>query len=231
MLQALMGEMEKLSGSISMHGRLCYVPQQPWMQNNTLRQNITFGKQFDEYFYSRVLDACALYRDLQILPLGDNTEIGEKGINLSGGQKARISLARAVYQNHDIYLLDDPMSAVDAHVGSQLFGSVIGPEGMLRNKTRILVTNELSFLEKSDLIIVMNEGKIEYSGKYDDLMQQGAFEQLLIECEKEERERREAEASADEDDENSEPGGSKFKFQKIRIFNLIFSNDWWRFGL
>ncbi|EGT59327.1 CBN-MRP-4 protein [Caenorhabditis brenneri] len=206
MLQALMGEMEKLSGSIAMHGRLCYVPQQPWMQNNTLRQNITFGKQFDEYFYSRVLDACALYRDLQILPLGDTTEIGEKGINLSGGQKARISLARAVYQNHDIYLLDDPMSAVDAHVGSQLFTSVIGPEGMLRNKTRILVTNELSYLAKSDLIIVMNDGKIEYEGKYHDLMQQGAFEQLLLECEQEERERREAEQS-DEEDDNSEPGG------------------------
>ncbi|CAP23114.2 Protein CBR-MRP-4 [Caenorhabditis briggsae] len=201
MLQALMGEMEKISGSISMHGRLCYVPQQPWMQNNTLRQNITFGKQFDEYFYSRVLDAY-----LQILPLGDSTEIGEKGINLSGGQKARISLARAVYQNHDIYLMDDPMSAVDAHVGSQLFNSVIGPEGMLRNKTRILVTNELSYLAKSDLIIVMNDGKIEYEGKYNDLMQQGAFEQLLIECEQEERERREAEASDDES-EGSEPGG------------------------
>uniref|UniRef100_A0A8R1E2N2 Multidrug resistance-associated protein 1 n=12 Tax=Caenorhabditis japonica TaxID=281687 RepID=A0A8R1E2N2_CAEJA len=207
MLQALMGEMEKISGTIAMHGRLCYVPQQPWMQNNTLRQNITFGKQFDEYFYSRVLDACALYRDLQILPLGDSTEIGEKGINLSGGQKARISLARAVYQNHDIYLLDDPMSAVDSHVGYQLFNSVIGPEGMLRNKTRILVTNELSFLEKSDLIIVMKDGYIEYQGKYNELMQKGAFEQLLLECEKEDRERREAEQSADEDDENSEPGG------------------------
>lgn len=207
MLQALMGEMEKISGSISMHGRLCYVPQQPWMQNNTLRQNITFGKQFDEYFYSRVLDACALYRDLQILPLGDSTEIGEKGINLSGGQKARISLARAVYQNHDIYLLDDPMSAVDAHVGCQLFNSVIGPEGMLRNKTRILVTNELSFLEMSDLIIVMKDGKIEYEGKYQELMNQGAFSQLLSECEQEDRERREAAVTDDEDEENSEPGG------------------------
>ncbi|CAI2357743.1 unnamed protein product [Caenorhabditis sp. 36 PRJEB53466] len=207
MLQALMGEMEKISGSISMHGRLCYVPQQPWMQNNTLRQNITFGKQFDEYFYSRVLDACALYRDLQILPLGDSTEIGEKGINMSGGQKARISLARAVYQNHDIYLLDDPMSAVDAHVGSQLFNSVIGPEGMLRNKTRILVTNELSFLEKADLIMVMRDGRIEFEGKYEQLMQQGAFEQLLIECEQEDQKRREAALSADDDDETSEPGG------------------------
>ncbi|CAB3400543.1 unnamed protein product [Caenorhabditis bovis] len=207
LLQALMGEMEKVGGFVGLHGRVSYVPQQPWMQNNTLRQNITFGKQYDEYFYSRVLDACALYSDLQMLNLGDLTEIGEKGINLSGGQKARISLARAVYQNHDIYLLDDPMSAVDAHVGAQLFNSVIGPDGMLRNKTRILVTNELSYLEKADQIIVMKDGKIEFIGRYNELMNKGAFEQLLSECEKEDRERREAEASADEDEENSEPGG------------------------
>lgn len=207
MLQALMGEMEKLNGSIAMHGRLCYVPQQPWIQNNTVRQNITFGKQFNEYFYSRVLDACALQVDLVILPHGDSTEIGEKGINLSGGQKSRISLARAVYQNHDIYLLDDPMSAVDAHVGSQLFNAVVGPEGLLRNKTRILVTNELSYLEKSDLIIVMNNGRIEYEGKYRELMQQGAFEQLLMECANEEKERRATERSQAEEDDSSEPKG------------------------
>ncbi|ULU01203.1 hypothetical protein L3Y34_001516 [Caenorhabditis briggsae] len=208
MLQALMGEMEKLSGSISVHGRFCYVPQQPWIQNNSVRNNITFGKQYNEYFYFRVLDACALQVDLLALPHGDNTEIGEKGINLSGGQKARISLARSVYQNHEIYLLDDPMSAVDAHVGSQMFNSVIGPEGLLRNKTRILVTNELSYLEQSDLIIVMNNGRIEYEGKYRDLMKQGAFEQLLVECAKEERERRATERSQDGDDDNaSEPRG------------------------
>ncbi|EPB75608.1 ABC transporter, ATP-binding protein [Ancylostoma ceylanicum] len=148
-------EMDKLHGYIGLTGRVSYVPQQPWMQNQTIRQNITFGKKFDEYFYNRVLDACALYPDLQMLPLGDMTEIGEKGINLSGGQKARISLARAVYQNHDVYLLDDPMSAVDSHVGAQLFSAVIGPEGMLRNKTRILVTNELAFLKHSDHILIM----------------------------------------------------------------------------
>ncbi|CAD6187548.1 unnamed protein product [Caenorhabditis auriculariae] len=206
LLQALLGEMEKVSGSVAMHGRVSYVPQQAWMQNNTLRNNITFGKQYDEYFYSRVLDACALYSDLQMLPLGDMTEIGEKGINLSGGQKARISLARSVYQNHDIYLLDDPMSAVDAHVGAQLFNSVIGPEGMLRNKTRILVTNELSFLKRSDLILVLKDGQIESEGSYVELMQQGALEQLLIECEEEEQERRRL-ASQSEEEETSEPGG------------------------
>uniref|UniRef100_A0A1I7U262 ABC transmembrane type-1 domain-containing protein n=1 Tax=Caenorhabditis tropicalis TaxID=1561998 RepID=A0A1I7U262_9PELO len=206
LLQALMGEMEKLSGSIAMHGRVCYVPQQPWMQNNSVRQNIIFGKPDNDYFYTRVVDACSLQRDLEILPLGDNTEIGEKGINLSGGQKARISLARAVYQNHDIYLLDDPMSAVDAHVGAELFNNVIGPSGMLRNKTRILVTNELSYLSQSDLIIVMNDGKIEYDGKYGDLMRKGAFNQLLVECEKEDRERRSTLLSEDAGTNTSGPG-------------------------
>ncbi|PAV65009.1 hypothetical protein WR25_08336 isoform B [Diploscapter pachys] len=199
LLQALLGEMERLRGYIGMSGRVSYVPQQPWMQNNTMRNNITFGKKFDEYFYNRVLDACALYPDLQMLPCGDLTEIGEKGINLSGGQKARISLARAIYQNHDVYLLDDPMSAVDAHVGAQLFSAVIGPEGMLRNKTRILVTNELSFLRHSNLIVIIKDGKIEVEGSYAELMQQGALEQLLKECEMEEKERKKTEAESDDD--------------------------------
>ncbi|KAK6033737.1 ABC transporter, ATP-binding protein [Ostertagia ostertagi] len=210
LLQALLGEMDKLRGYVGVSGRVAYVPQQPWMQNQTIRQNIIFGKRqisdefgksianpfksldfsYDEYFYNRVLDACALYPDLQMLPHGDMTEIGEKGINLSGGQKARISLARAVYQNYDVYLLDDPMSAVDSHVGAQIFSSVIGPEGMLRNKTRILVTNELAVLNHSDVIFVMKDGKIEHEGSYKDLMQAGALQPLLEECEKEEEKRR-----------------------------------------
>ncbi|VDL69418.1 unnamed protein product [Nippostrongylus brasiliensis] len=199
-LQALLGEMEKLDGYVGLSGRVSYVPQQPWMQNQTIRQNITFGKKYDEYFYNRVLDACALYPDLQMLPLGDMTEIGEKGINLSGGQKARISLARAVYQNHDVYLMDDPMSAVDSHVGAQLFSSVIGPEGMLRNKTRILITNELAFLNQSDFIYIMNDGKIEHRGTYKELMQSGALEPLLEECEREERQRKRERADSDDDE-------------------------------
>ncbi|KAE9419577.1 hypothetical protein Angca_007423, partial [Angiostrongylus cantonensis] len=207
-LQALLGEMDKLYGYIGLRGRVSYVPQQPWMQNQTVRQNITFGKKFDEYFYNRVLDACALFLDLSTLPFGDMTEIGEKGINLSGGQKARISLARAVYQNHDVYLLDDPMSAVDSHVAAQLFSSVIGPHGMLRNKTRILVTNELSFLKHSDFIYLMKNGRIDREGTYNELMQSGALEALLEECviekvEKRKMEEHEVETEKDEDYENS----------------------------
>lgn len=188
-LLSLLGEMERLQGRVGVHGRVAYVPQQPWMQNETLRQNILFGRHLDEYFYGRVLDACALYPDLAVLANGDRTEIGEKGINLSGGQKARIALARAVYQNLDIYLLDDPLSAVDSHVGAELFHSVIGPDGMLRNKTRILVTHELSYLKYADYILVFSEGRIAAEGTYAELTTMGTgFTQLLEECKTEKEE-------------------------------------------
>ena len=201
LLMSLLGEMGRLRGRIGVHGTVAYVPQQPWMQNQTVRYNITFGKSFDEYFYSRVMDACALYPDMAILPMGDNTEIGEKGINLSGGQKARISLARAVYQSHDIYLLDDPLSAVDSHVGAQLFLNVLGPEGMLRNKTRLLVTHELSYLKYADLILVMQDGKIVSEGSYEEMMKRGAFSQLLEECKTEQEETAQLQKLKEEEEE------------------------------
>ena len=108
--------------------------QQTWIQNATLKNNILFGKSFVDKNYKKVIESCALVTDLGILPAGDKTEIGEKGINLSGGQKQRISLARAVYNDAEIYLLDDPLSAVDAHAGKHIFDSVIGPEGILKKK-------------------------------------------------------------------------------------------------
>ncbi len=120
--------------------------------------------------------------DLEILTGGDETEIGEKGINVSGGQKQRISLARAVYNNADIYLLDDPLSAVDSNVGKHIFDKVIGPKGVLRKKTRILVTHGISFLPLVDQIIVMKEGSISEKGTYDQLLaNKGAFAEFLIE--------------------------------------------------
>ncbi|KAJ8311732.1 hypothetical protein KUTeg_011087 [Tegillarca granosa] len=115
-------------------GSLAYVPQEAWIQNLTLRDNILFGNRYVEKKYQRIIKACALEQDLTVLSAGDMTEIGEKGINISGGQKQRVSLARAVYCNADIYLLDDPLSAVDSHVGRHLFNNVIGPEGLLRHK-------------------------------------------------------------------------------------------------
>ncbi|MFH4978425.1 hypothetical protein AB6A40_005134 [Gnathostoma spinigerum] len=182
LLSAILGEMEKLSGHAAVRGRISYVPQQPWIQNMTLRENIIFGKEFDPVFYDRVIDSCALRQDISMLPQGDSTEIGEKGINLSGGQKARVSLARAVYQNNDLYLLDDPLSAVDSHVGSHIFNEVIGPNGLLRNKTRILVTHGLSFTKDVDKIVIINDGKIAEIGTYNALLEsRDLFSKLMEE--------------------------------------------------
>ncbi|KAI6218012.1 Mrp-4 [Aphelenchoides fujianensis] len=185
LLQAILGEMECLRGRIQVNGSVAYLSQQPWMMNDSVRANIVFGQRYDEVFYNRVMDACCLYSDMSMLASGDMTEVRRRGINLSGGQKARISLARGVYQNRDVYLLDDPLSAVDAHVGKQLFTNVIGPEGILRNKTRILVTHELSYLKYADSIVIMADGAIKNEGSYAELSRTGALTQLIKECSEE----------------------------------------------
>ncbi|EJW88194.1 multi drug resistance-associated protein [Wuchereria bancrofti] len=172
LLSAILGEMDKLDGSVDVVGSIAYAPQQPWIQNLSLMDNILFGTPFDPQQYETVLDACALKPDLATLPAGDQTEIGEKGINLSGGQKHRVSLARAVYANSDIILLDDPLSAVDAHVGRHTFTRVISSQtGLLAKKTRILVTHGLHYLKYCDRIVVMNDGKITEVGTFQELIQ------------------------------------------------------------
>ena len=143
--------------------------------------NITFGNRFNRELYDKVVEACALKTDLEMLPGGDQTEIGEKGINLSGGQKQRISVARSVYSNGSLYLLDDPLSAVDAHVGKHIFEKVIGPHGLLKNKTRILVTHGVSYLPSVDKIFVLQDGRITESGSYRQLLdQKGEFADFLV---------------------------------------------------
>lgn len=180
-IQAFLGEMEKISGTVNTVGRMAYVPQQAWIQNATVRDNILFGKPYDRKRYNRVIDACALRTDIEILSAGDLTEIGEKGINLSGGQKQRISLARAVYNDADLYLLDDPLSAVDAHVGKHIFEEVIGPKGMLAKKTRVLVTHGITFLPQVDKIYVMKLGEVTESGNYSQLLKnKGSFADFLM---------------------------------------------------
>ncbi len=156
--------------------------QQAWIQNCTVQENILFGKPLDEKRYQNVIAACALKPDIELLPAGDQTEIGEKGINLSGGQKQRISLARAVYHHEaDIYFLDDPLSAVDAHVGAHIFEEVIGSNGLLASKTRIMVTHAMNYLPKMDNIFVLNSGKITESGDYATLLnKKGAFAEFLL---------------------------------------------------
>ncbi|XP_051062713.1 multidrug resistance-associated protein 1 isoform X2 [Phodopus roborovskii] len=180
LLSALLAEMDKVEGHVALKGSVAYVPQQAWIQNDSLRENILFGHPLKECYYKSVLEACALLPDLEILPSGDRTEIGEKGVNLSGGQKQRVSLARAVYCNSDIYLFDDPLSAVDAHVGKHIFEKVVGPSGLLKSKTRILVTHGVSYLPQVDVIIVMSGGKISEMGSYQELLDQdGAFAEFL----------------------------------------------------
>ncbi|XP_037804336.1 multidrug resistance-associated protein 1-like [Penaeus monodon] len=181
LISALLGEMKKVEGKVVVNGRMAYVSQQAWLQNATLRENILWGQPFDETRYQKVVKACALQPDLDMLPGGDMTEIGEKGINLSGGQKQRVSLARAVYSDTDIVLLDDPLSAVDAHVGRFIFDNVIGPQGILRGKTRLLVTHSVTFLPCVDEVVVMRDGRVVERGSYPELVaKQGDFANFVL---------------------------------------------------
>ncbi|XP_057704162.1 canalicular multispecific organic anion transporter 1 [Corythoichthys intestinalis] len=180
LMSAILGEMHSTKGFVNIKGSLAFVPQQAWIQNATLRDNIMFGSPLEEKRFQKVIQACALAPDLDLLPGGDMTEIGEKGINLSGGQKQRVSLARAAYSQADIYLLDDPLSAVDSHVGKHLFEKVIGPNGILKDKTRILVTHGVSFLPHVDEIVVLVDGVVSEVGSYNTLRaSKGAFSEFL----------------------------------------------------
>ncbi|XP_045882134.1 ATP-binding cassette sub-family C member 2 [Meles meles] len=180
LMSAMLGEMENVHGHVTIKGTIAYVPQQSWIQNGTIKDNILFGSEFNEKRYQQILEACALLQDLEVLPGGDLAEIGEKGINLSGGQKQRISLARAIYQNSDIYVLDDPLSAVDAHVGKHIFSKVLGPNGLLKGKTRLLVTHSIHFLPQVDEIVVLGHGTILEKGSYSSLLaKKGSFAKIL----------------------------------------------------
>ncbi|XP_055943743.1 multidrug resistance-associated protein 1-like [Argiope bruennichi] len=182
LLSALLGEFYKRNGSVNLKGTIAYVPQVTWVLNRSLKNNILLVKHMAEEKYNKILDLCCLRPDLEILPAGDETEIGEKGVNLSGGQKLRVNLAQAVYQDKDIYLLDDPLSAVDVHVRKSLFNDVIGSNGLLTNKTRILVTHDTSVLPDVDLIVSMKEGKIDEMGSYKELLsKKGSFANFIEE--------------------------------------------------
>uniref|UniRef100_A0A914M6L4 Uncharacterized protein n=1 Tax=Meloidogyne incognita TaxID=6306 RepID=A0A914M6L4_MELIC len=193
LLHALLGEMNKVYGFVGLRGRVAYVPQQPWVLNRTVRENILFsnlddGEKPNEELYARVVDACALKSDFTVLPEGDQTEIGERGINLSGGQKARVNLARALYHQADIYLLDDVLSAVDAIVGRHLFDLAIGPESLTKGSTRVLVTHSLAYLAETDWIVVMEDGQILGQGTYEELLNEPKTAQLIAHLEEKEKE-------------------------------------------
>ncbi|KAJ2617531.1 hypothetical protein H4S08_000279 [Coemansia sp. RSA 1365] len=170
LVSAILGDLIKQSGSATVCGRIAYVPQHPWILNATLRDNILFGSCYDEEFYNQVIDACALRPDIDILPSGDKTEIGENGINLSGGQNMRVSLARAVYARADLYVLDDPLAAVDSHVSKHIFTNVLGPQGLLQSRARILVTNAVQYMHSVDNIVLLSNGNIVEQMTFDQAM-------------------------------------------------------------
>lgn len=186
LLSSILGELPAEKGVLRVKGQLTYAAQQPWVFPGTIRSNILFGKELNPQKYERVIRACALKRDLELLPDGDQTLIGDRGATLSGGQKARVNLARAVYQDAGIYILDDPLSAVDAEVGRHLFEQCIC--GLLKNKLRILVTHQLQYLKAADQIVVLKEGHMVAKGTYTELQQSGLdFTSLLKKEEEEEQ--------------------------------------------
>jgi len=180
LLAAIMGEMQKICGKVEVSGTTAYVAQSSWIQNGTIEENILFGGKMNRTKYQDVIQRCALETDLAQMDQGDQTEIGERGINLSGGQKQRIQLARALYQDCDIYLLDDIFSAVDAHTGSHIFQKCI-LEG-LAGKTVILVTHQVEFLHGANLILVMRNGSIVQQGRFDELLEAGLDFESLVEA-------------------------------------------------
>ncbi|KAG6865425.1 hypothetical protein C0991_002663 [Blastosporella zonata] len=179
-LQALIGEMRKTRGEVLFGGTVAYVPQTPWIRNASLRDNVVFGEEDSEQRFRDIIRACNLEHDLEMLPHGENTEIGEKGINLSGGQKARVSLARAAYSQSNVILLDDPLSAVDAYVGRAILDQCL-LNGPLANRTRILVTHALHVLDKADYIYVIDNGAIAEQGTYEALMSNSVVFSRLME--------------------------------------------------
>lgn len=179
LVQGILGEMEMLGGTVTVGGSLAYAAQQAWIINATVKENVSFGKKFDDKKWEHCVEACCLAADLEVLPAGADTEIGEKGINLSGGQKQRISLARALYQDADVYILDDPLSAVDVHVGRHIFERFI--DGAIKEKARLLVTNQLQYLPRADRIILIDAGQVVASGTYEECLQNESFNRLLAE--------------------------------------------------
>ncbi|VVC32370.1 Hypothetical protein CINCED_3A012061 [Cinara cedri] len=166
-VQLILRELPLTQGTLSVQGVVSYAAQEPWLFAGSVQQNILFGSPMDKERYRKVVSVCALKTDLKQLPYGDRTLVGDKGVALSGGQRARINLARAVYKQADIYLFDDPLSAVDTHVGKHLFDICI--KGFLRDKIRILVTHQLPLLTNVDQIILMDDGKIRADATYAEL--------------------------------------------------------------
>lgn len=196
LFQVILKELPLVEGSIETNGIISYCAQDPWLFCGSVRQNILFGQPLDSGRYDKVVKVCALERDFLILPIGDRSVVGDRGVLLSGGQKARIGLARTVYKEADIYLLDDPLSAVDTNVGRQLFENCIN--GFLKGKCVILATHQLQYLANVDNIIVFKNGNLVATGPYKDLQKEGYFGNLMFAESEEENEVKENYNKSDE---------------------------------
>ncbi|KAK6460720.1 hypothetical protein DFJ63DRAFT_337473 [Scheffersomyces coipomensis] len=173
LLKSILGELiliKKNNTKLEVNGTIAYCSQAPWILNSSVKENILFGCKYDKSFYAKTIAACQLLPDFDALPDGDKTIVGEKGISLSGGQKARISFARAVYARADIYLLDDVLSAVDAHVGKNLVDQVLGKNGIIASKTIVLATNAVKVLHEADNIVLLKKGEITEGGNYEEVI-------------------------------------------------------------
>jgi ATP-binding cassette subfamily C (CFTR/MRP) protein 4 len=171
LLFSIMEENRRIKGSLDIRGKIAYVEQEPFIFSSTVEDNITFGLEYNDERFKKCIDAACLEADMELLSNGQKTIIGERGINVSGGQKARISLARAIYQDADIYLLDDPLSAVDPEVANNIFEKAI--LGALRNKCVVLVTHQLQFMRRCQQIMILQDGEQRLIGTYDELLKQG----------------------------------------------------------
>ena len=176
-LSAINQEVAISEGNIFCAGTIAYVSQTPWVFPGTIRENILFGEDYDEKRFKTVVEVCALQRDMDIFPDGDQTIVGERGVILSGGQQARVSLARAVYADADVYLLDDPLSAVDANVGEHIFQKCICE--LLSTKTRLLVTHQMSYMKMADQIVLLSKGEVLTKGSFAQLMEIGVLDTVL----------------------------------------------------
>lgn len=218
LLAALAGDMRKTKGSITFGANRAFCPQYAWIQNATVKENITFSKPYDRRWYNDVIDACALRPDLEMLPAGDQTEIGERGITVSGGQKQRLNIARAIYFNADIVIMDDPLSAVDAHVGKHIMDNAIC--GLLKGKARVLATHQLHVLHRVDRIVWMKDGGIHKIATFPDLMANDAEFQKLMETTASTEEKEEGD-KIDEDEVEEEKKDQKKKTKKKPAATLM----------
>ena len=177
LLSAIAGEVPDRNGAITFRGNVVYVPQIAWIFSGTIRENILFGEQYDEDKYNRVIEACALTQDIQKFPDCDQTIVGERGVVLSGGQRARVSLARAVYAEGELYLLDDPLSAVDSKVARHIFRECI--KGLLGKKTRLMTSHQERIMRDADNVIVLSKGRVLSQGNFTELDESGSLNKTV----------------------------------------------------